>query len=40
MDCGEEDLFDYLTLHGFALTGSVYRMKEKVIRQKLHLNRN
>jgi 5-methylcytosine-specific restriction endonuclease McrA len=40
VDCGEEDLFDYLTLHGFALTGSVYRMKEKVIRQKLHLNRN
>lgn len=36
VDCGEEELFDYLSLHGFMLTGAVYKMKENTIRQKLH----
>ena len=33
---GNEDLFDYLMLHGFPLTGSVYRLKEKAIRRILN----
>lgn len=33
---GNEDLFDYLMLHGFPLTGSMYRLKEKAIRRILN----